>query len=128
MDGKTVGLGVLAVCVAIGWAGSAFAAEARDNGRANRDSPGVSATVETGTNALSALSVTPLSVQCSRGRVAMAANGKLGVVVPVIGPTVLRGSAEPATQVRFAMVDLDKLGGDAGRSLVDDFTVCVKAR
>jgi hypothetical protein len=88
----------------------------------------VSATVETGTNALSALSVTPLSVQCSRGRVAMAANGKLGVVVPVIGPTVLRGSAEPATQVRFAMVDLDKLGGDAGRSLVDDFTVCVKAR
>jgi hypothetical protein len=128
MDGKRVALGVLAVCGAVGWAGLPAAVQAKDNQQARRETPEVAATVDTGTSALTALSVTPSSMQCSRGRIAMAANGKLGLIVPVIGPTVLRGSAEPATEVRFAMVDLDKLGGDAGRALVDDFTVCVKAR
>ncbi len=66
---------------------------------------------------LNSFMITPSSVNCVQGRLAIGADGTVGVVAPVIGPTVLRGSSDLETAVTWRVVDLDSLGPAARQGL-----------
>ncbi len=86
----------------------------------------VSAAAEGGP--LNAFMITPSSVNCVQGRLAIGADGTVGVVVPVVGPTVLRGSSDLETAVTWRVVDLDGLGAAARQGLAQAYTVCTRTR
>ncbi len=59
---------------------------------------------------LNSFMITPSSVNCVQGRLAIGADGTVGVVAPMVGPTVLRGSSDLETAVTWRVVALDSLG------------------
>ncbi len=86
----------------------------------------VSAAAEGGP--LNSFMITPSSVNCVQGRLAIGADGTVGIPAPVIGPTVLRGSSDLATAVTWRVVDLDSLGPAARQGLAQAYTVCTRTR
>ncbi len=86
----------------------------------------VSAAAERGP--LNSFMITPSSVNCVQGRLAIGADGTVGVVAPVVGPTVLRGSLDLETVVTWRVVDLDSLGPEALQGLAHAYTVCTRTR
>ena len=72
--------------------------------------------------------ITESSVNCVQGRLAIGADGTVGVVAPVVGPTVLRGSSDLATAVTWRVVALDSLGPAARQGLAQVYTVCTRTR
>ena len=76
---------------------------------------------------LNAFSVTPSATLCTQGRLALA-DGKLGYVVPMVGPTVMRGSLEMQTPVTWRVVTLDHLDRAARDALSNTYAVCTQAR
>jgi len=81
-----------------------------------------------GTSPLNSFMITPSSVNCVQGRLAIGADGTVGVVAPVVGPTVLRGSSALETAVTWRVVDLDGLGAAARQGLAQAYTVCTRTR
>ena len=81
-----------------------------------------------GTSPLNSFMITPSSVNCVQGRLAIGADGTVGVVAPVVGPTVLRGSSALETAVTWQVVDLDGLGAAARQGLAQAYTVCTRTR
>ncbi len=77
---------------------------------------------------LNSFMITPSSVNCVQGRLAIGADGTVGVVAPVVGPTVLRGSSDLETVVTWRVVDLDGLGAAARQGLAQAYTVCTRTR
>ncbi len=77
---------------------------------------------------LNSVMITPSSVNCVQGRLAIGADGTVGVVAPVVGPTVLRGSLDLETVVTWRVVDLDSLGPAARKGLAQAYTVCTRTR
>ncbi len=77
---------------------------------------------------LNSFMITPSSVNCVQGRLAIGADGTVGVVAPVVGPTVLRGSSALETVVTWRVVDLDGLGAAARQGLAQAYTVCTRTR
>ncbi len=77
---------------------------------------------------LNSFMITPSSVNCVQGRLAIGADGTVGVVAPVVGPTVLRGSSDLETAVTWRVVDLDSLGPAARQGLAQAYTVCTRTR
>ena len=77
---------------------------------------------------LNSFMITPSSVNCVQGRLAIGADGTVGVVAPVVGPTVLRGSSDLETVVTWRVVDLDSLGPAARQGLAQAYTVCTRTR
>ncbi len=63
----------------------------------------VSAAAEGGP--LNSFMITLSSVNCVQGRLAIGADGTVGVVAPVVGPTVLRGSSDLETVVTWRVVE-----------------------
>ncbi len=86
----------------------------------------VSAAAEGGP--LNSFMITPSSVNCVQGRLAIGADGTLGVVAPVVGPTLLRGSSDLETVVTWRVVALDALGAAARQNLAQAYTVCTRTR
>ena len=72
--------------------------------------------------------ITESSVNCVQGRLAIGADGTVGVVAPVVGPTVLRGSSDLETAVTWRVVALDSLGAAARQGLAQAYTVCTRTR
>ena len=81
-----------------------------------------------GTSPLNSFMITPSSVNCVQGRLAIGADGTVGVVAPMVGPTVLRGSSDLETVVTWRVVDLDSLGPAARKGLAQAYTVCTRTR
>jgi len=81
-----------------------------------------------GASPLNSFMITPSSVNCVQGRLAIGADGTVGVVAPVVGPTVLRGSSDLETVVTWRVVDLDSLGPAARQGLAQAYTVCTRTR
>ena len=81
-----------------------------------------------GASPLNSFMITPSSVNCVQGRLAIGADGTVGVVAPVVGPTVLRGSSDLETVVTWRVVDLDGLGAAARQGLAQAYTVCTRTR
>ena len=81
-----------------------------------------------GASPLNSFMITPSSVNCVQGRLAIGADGTVGVVAPVVGPTVLRGSSDLETVVTWRVVDLDSLGPAARKGLAQAYTVCTRTR
>ena len=77
---------------------------------------------------LNSFMITPSSVNCVQGRLAIGADGTVGVVAPMVGPTVLRGSSDLETVVTWRVVDLDSLGPVARKGLAQAYTVCTRTR
>ncbi len=77
---------------------------------------------------LNSFMITPSSVNCVQGRLAIGADGTVGVVAPVVGPTVLRGSSDLETAVTWRVVALDSLGPAARKGLAQAYTVCTRTR
>ncbi len=77
---------------------------------------------------LNSFMITPSSVNCVQGRLAIGADGTVGVVAPVIGPTVLRGSSDLETAVTWRVVALDSLGAAQRQGLAQAYTVCTRTR
>jgi hypothetical protein len=88
----------------------------------------VSAAAAGGASPLNSFMITPSSVNCVQGRLAIGADGTVGVVAPVVGPTVLRGSSDLETVVTWRVVDLDSLGPAARNGLAQAYTVCTRTR
>ncbi len=86
----------------------------------------VSAAAEGGP--LNSFMITPSSVNCVQGRLAIGADGTVGVVAPVIGPTVLRGASDLETAVTWRVVALDSLGAAQRQGLAQAYTVCTRTR
>ena len=81
-----------------------------------------------GASPLNSFMITPSSVNCVQGRLAIGADGTVGVVAPMVGPTVLRGSSDLETVVTWRVVDLDSLGPAARKGLAQAYTVCTRTR
>jgi len=81
-----------------------------------------------GASPLNSFMITPSSVNCVQGRLAIGADGTVGVVAPMVGPTVLRGSSDLETVVTWRVVDLDSLGPAARQGLAQAYTVCTRTR
>ncbi len=81
-----------------------------------------------GASPLNSFMITPSSVNCVQGRLAIGADGTVGVVAPMVGPTVLRGSSDLETVVTWRVVDLDGLGAAARQGLAQAYTVCTRTR
>ena len=77
---------------------------------------------------LNSFMITPSSVNCVQGRLTIGADGTVGVVAPVVGPTLLRGSSDLETVVTWRVVDLDSLGPAARQGLAQTYTVCTRTR
>ncbi len=77
---------------------------------------------------LNSFMITPSSVNCVQGRLVIGADGTVGVVAPVVGPTVLRGSSDLETVVTWRVVALDSLGPAARQGLAQAYTVCTRTR
>ena len=88
----------------------------------------VSAAAESGASPLNSFMITPSSVNCVQGRLAIGADGTVGIPAPVIGPTVLRGSSDLATAVTWRVVALDSLDAAAREGLAQAYTVCTQTR
>ena len=88
----------------------------------------VSAAAEGGASPLNSFMITPSSVNCVQGRLAIGADGTVGIPAPVIGPTVLRGSSDLATAVTWRVVALDSLDAAAREGLAQAYTVCTQTR
>ncbi len=88
----------------------------------------VSAAAEGGASLLNSFMITPSSVNCVQGRLAIGADGTVGIPAPVIGPTVLRGSSDLATAVTWRVVALDSLDAAAREGLAQAYTVCTQTR
>ncbi len=88
----------------------------------------VSAAAESGASPLNSFMITPSSVNCVQGRLAIGADGTVGVPAPVMGPTVLRGSSDLATAVTWRVVALDSLDAAAREGLAQAYTVCTRTR
>ena len=88
----------------------------------------VSAAAESGASPLNSFMITPSSVNCVQGRLAIGADGTVGIPAPVIGPTVLRGSSDLATAVTWRVVALDSLEAAAREGLAQAYTVCTQTR
>ncbi len=88
----------------------------------------VSAAAGGNASPLNSFMITPSSVNCVQGKLAIGADGTVGVVAPVVGPTVLRGSSDLETAVTWRVVDLDGLGAAARQGLAQAYTVCTRTR
>ncbi len=88
----------------------------------------VSAAAESGASPLNSFMITPSSVNCVQGRLAIGADGTVGIPAPVIGPTVLRGSSDLATAVTWRVAALDSLDAAAREGLAQAYTVCTQTR
>jgi len=106
----------------------AFAAQAAQQPGEATGSVIVSAAAGGGASPLNSFMITPSSVNCVQGRLAIGADGTVGVVAPVVGPTVLRGSSDLETAVTWRVVDLDSLGPAARQGLAQAYTVCTRTR
>ncbi len=104
----------------------AFAAQAAEQTGEPTVSVIVSAAAKGGP--LNSFMITPSSVNCVQGRLAIGADGTVGVVAPVVGPTVLRGSSDLETAVTWRVVALDGLGAAQRQGLAQAYTVCTKTR
>ncbi len=104
----------------------AFAALAAEKPGGMKGSVIVSAAA--GGGPLYSVMITESSVNCVQGRLAIGADGTVGIPAPVIGPTVLRGSSDLATAVTWRVVDLDSLGPAARKGLAQAYTVCTRTR
>ena len=103
-----------------------FAAQAAEKSGGPKSSVIVSAAA--GGGPLNSVMITESSVNCVQGRLAIGADGTVGVVAPMVGPTVLRGSSDLATAVTWRVVDLDSLGPAARKGLAQAYTVCTRTR
>ncbi len=81
-----------------------------------------------GASPLNSFMITPSSVNCVQGRLAIGADGTVGVVAPVVGPTVLRGSSDLETVVTWRVVALDRLGAAARQGLAPAYPVGTRTR
>ncbi len=88
----------------------------------------VSAAAESGASPLNSFMITPSSVNCVQGRLAIGADGTVGIPAPVIGPTVPRGSSDLATAVTWRVAALDSLDATAREGLAQAYTVCTQTR
>ncbi len=120
---KALSASLLAACVP---ALVAFAAQAAGQTGESTVPVIVSAAAEGGP--LNSFMITPSSVNCVQGRLAIGADGTVGVVAPVVGPTVLRGSSDLETTVSWRVMDLDGLGAAARQGLAQAYTVCTRTR
>ncbi len=120
---KALSASLLAACVP---ALVAFAAQAAEQTGEPTVPVIVSAAAEGGP--LNSFMITESSVNCVRGRLAIGADGTVGVVAPVVGPTVLRGSSDLETAVTWRVVALDSLGPAARKGLAQAYTVCTQTR
>lgn len=77
---------------------------------------------------LTALSVTSGSVNCAQGNLVVGKSGKVGFLAPVIGPTVMRGSADSASAISWAVVSLDGSRDGLGGEALNAVTTCLAAR
>ncbi len=120
---KALSASLLAACVP---ALIAFAAQAAEQTGEPNVPVIVSAAAEGGP--LNSFMITSSSVNCVQGRLAIGADGTVGVVAPVVGPTVLRGSSDLETAVTWRVVALDSLGAAARQGLAQAYTVCTRTR
>lgn len=60
------------------------------------------------------------SLTCAQGPVAIDGDGRLGYLVPVVGPSVLRGSRDLGQTIYYRVVAMDELTDDLRSSI----TVC----
>ncbi len=105
-----------------------YAAQAAEKPGGMKGSVIVSAAAEGGASPLNSFMITPSSVNCVQGRLAIGADGTVGIPAPVIGPTVLRGSSDLATAVTWRVAALDSLDAAAREGLAQAYTVCTKTR
>jgi hypothetical protein len=119
--GRFVACGVRAVlcgAVALGWAFG-------PGGEASAASPaGREASVIVGGGPASAVLASPGSVVCTQGAMVSDGAGRLGYLVPTLGPTVLRGSRDAEQTIHYRVVPADALSAD----LAADVTTCRAAR
>ncbi len=120
---KTLPACMLAACVPVL---VAFAAQAAEQTGALTVPVNVSGAAEGGP--LNSFMITPSSVNCVQGRLAIGGDGTVGVVAPVIGPTVLRGSSDLETVVTWRVLDLDSLGPASRKGLAQVYTVCTRTQ
>lgn len=87
---------------------------------ARENAAGVS--VQTGSNGpANAVTISrDASLTCAQGPVAIDGDGRLGYLVPVVGPSVLRGSRDSGQTIYYRVVAMDELTDD----LRSNFTVC----
>ena len=121
---------ILSVSLLAAWVPAliGYAALAAENPGGMKRSVIVSAAAEGGVSPLNSFMITPSSVNCVQGRLAIGADGTVGIPAPVIGPTVLRGSSDLATAVTWRVVALDSLDAAAREGLAQAYTVCTQTR
>ena len=121
---------ILSVSLLAAWVPAliGYAALAAEKPGGMKGSVIVSAAAESGASPLNSFMITPSSVNCVQGRLAIGADGTVGIPAPVIGPTVLRGSADLATAVTWRVVPLDSLDAAAREGLAQAYTVCTQTR
>ena len=121
---------ILSVSLLAAWVPAliGYAALAAENPGGMKRSVIVSAAAEGGASPLNSFMITPSSVNCVQGRLAIGADGTVGIPAPVIGPTVLRGSSDLATAVTWRVVALDSLDAAAREGLAQAYTVCTQTR
>ena len=121
---------ILSVALLAAWVPAliGYAALAAENPGGMKRSVIVSAAAEGGASPLNSFMITPSSVNCVQGRLAIGADGTVGIPAPVIGPTVLRGSSDLATAVTWRVVALDSLDAAAREGLAQAYTVCTQTR
>ncbi len=121
---------ILAVSLLAAWVPAliGYAALAAEKPGGMKGSVIVSAAAEGGASPLISFMITPSSVNCVQGRLAIGADGTVGIPAPAIGPTVLRGSSDLATAVTWRVVALDSLGPAARKGLAQAYTVCTRTR
>jgi len=83
-------------------------------------------TVETGSNGpANAVTISrDASLTCAQGPVAVDGDGRLGYLVPVIGPNVLRGSQDLGQTTYYRVVAMDDLTDD----MRSNITVCKRGQ
>ena len=121
---------ILSVSLLAAWVPAliGYAALAAEKPGGMKGSVIVSAAAESGASPLNSFMITPSSVNCVQGRLAIGADGTVGIPAPVIGPTVLRGSSDLATAVTWRVVALDSLDAAAREGLAQAYTVCTQTR
>lgn len=122
------GLAALLVAVALGGGagaadGSANAASSADERAAVPAQVGAAAVAVTPMAPLTVLGTGAEALTCVQSPVALDAAGRLGVLAPQVGVTVIRGSAPPSPSVTWVVVPAGRLG-DGGTAI----TVCVPTR
>ena len=77
-----------------------------------------------GGSPLSAVTTNAGSANCAQGKIVVGNDGTVGFLVPVMGPNVLRGSADQGNTVTWAVVPVDQVD----ENLVNAFTSCRTAQ